>query len=116
MPIQGVWRKYNHARLHQFTVVQDQGRAASDAIRTELDSRIAALDYDSICVMLYTSGTTGKPKGVVLSNPQHHCVGTQTPVTLTTSPRTMHCSRICRSPGLVTLFLRWVNLCGAGCA
>jgi long-chain acyl-CoA synthetase len=61
-------RKYNHARLHQFTVVQDQGRAASDAMRTELDSRIAALDYDSICVMLYTSGTTGKPKGVVLSN------------------------------------------------
>ena len=61
-------RKYNHARLHQFSVVQDQGRAATDAVRSELDDRIAALDYDSICVMLYTSGTTGKPKGVVLSN------------------------------------------------
>ena len=30
--------------------------------------QIAKLDYDSTCVMLYTSGTTGKPKGVVLSN------------------------------------------------
>ena len=29
---------------------------------------MAELTYDSTCVMLYTSGTTGKPKGVVLSN------------------------------------------------
>src|SRR5690606_24125244 len=31
-------------------------------------ARIAAPGPDSTCVMLYTSGTTGKPKGVVLSN------------------------------------------------
>ena len=34
----------------------------------ELEARQAKLDYDSTGVMLYTSGTTGKPKGVVLSN------------------------------------------------
>ena len=34
----------------------------------ELNRRREALNYDSTCVMLYTSGTTGKPKGVVLSN------------------------------------------------
>ncbi|MBJ6372798.1 AMP-binding protein [Sedimentitalea sp. CAU 1593] len=61
-------RKYDHSHLHQFSHVQDQGRAAHDEFITELKARCAKLDYDSTCVMLYTSGTTGKPKGVVLSN------------------------------------------------
>ena len=61
-------RRYNHARLYPFKKVQEQGRAADTTVRADLDSRIAALDYDSVAVMLYTSGTTGKPKGVVLSN------------------------------------------------
>jgi long-chain acyl-CoA synthetase len=61
-------RKYDHSRLHQFSHVQDQGRAARDELLPELQRRRDALDYDSTCVMLYTSGTTGKPKGVVLSN------------------------------------------------
>jgi long-chain acyl-CoA synthetase len=61
-------RKYDHSCLHQFSHVQDQGRAARDELTPELQARVAALDYDSTCVMLYTSGTTGKPKGVVLSN------------------------------------------------
>ena len=61
-------RKYDHRRLHQFSHVQEQGRAAREEFLAELKSRREALDYDSTCVMLYTSGTTGKPKGVVLSN------------------------------------------------
>ncbi|MDK3016788.1 AMP-binding protein [Pseudodonghicola flavimaris] len=61
-------RKYEHAHLHQYSHVQDQGRAAHDELIGELKRRQAKLDYDSTCVMLYTSGTTGKPKGVVLSN------------------------------------------------
>ena len=61
-------RKYDHSHLHQFSHVQDQGRAAHDEFIEELKARRAKLDYDSTCVMLYTSGTTGKPKGVVLSN------------------------------------------------
>ncbi|MEP4195150.1 MAG: AMP-binding protein [Aliishimia sp.] len=61
-------RKYDHAQLHQFSVVQEDGRAAQSEFSGELEKRIAKLDYDSTCVMLYTSGTTGKPKGVVLSN------------------------------------------------
>ncbi|TRW95972.1 long-chain fatty acid--CoA ligase [Paracoccus sp. M683] len=61
-------RKYDHSRMNALADVQDEGRAAATRLGTELDARIAALDYDSTCVMLYTSGTTGKPKGVVLSN------------------------------------------------
>ncbi len=61
-------RKYDHHHLHQFSHVQEQGRAAYDEWISDLKARRAKLTYDSTCVMLYTSGTTGKPKGVVLSN------------------------------------------------
>ncbi|WP_299151835.1 AMP-binding protein [uncultured Tateyamaria sp.] len=61
-------RKYDHSKLHQYSHVQEAGRAKRDELSPEMARRIAKLDYDSTCVMLYTSGTTGKPKGVVLSN------------------------------------------------
>ncbi|MFW8593594.1 AMP-binding protein [Cribrihabitans neustonicus] len=61
-------RKYDHHQLHQFAHVQEQGRAAREEWLPDLQARKAKLNYDSTCVMLYTSGTTGKPKGVVLSN------------------------------------------------
>ncbi len=61
-------RKYDHRTLHEYAHVQNQGRAAYDEWIPELKARRAKLTYDSTCVMLYTSGTTGKPKGVVLSN------------------------------------------------
>jgi len=61
-------RKYDHTRLHAFEAVMDNGRAKQSALMGELQKREAELTWDSTCVMLYTSGTTGKPKGVVLSN------------------------------------------------
>ena len=61
-------RKYDHSKLTQYSAVQDAGRANRAKLEPEMKARIAKLDYDSTCVMLYTSGTTGKPKGVVLSN------------------------------------------------
>ncbi len=61
-------RKYDHTHLHSYAGVLENGRAKSGALAAELKSREDALNYDSTCVMLYTSGTTGRPKGVVLSN------------------------------------------------
>ena len=61
-------RKYDHARLHQYSHIQAAGRAKRDELLGEITRRQERLTYDSTCVMLYTSGTTGKPKGVVLSN------------------------------------------------
>ena len=61
-------RKYDRSRLKQFTEVQARGRERADDLRAELDRRLASQTGNNICVMLYTSGTTGRPKGVVLSN------------------------------------------------
>ncbi|MDV7144365.1 AMP-binding protein [Tropicimonas sp. TH_r6] len=61
-------RKYDHEHLNWLHDIRDEGKAAHFRHEHELELREAELDYDSTCVMLYTSGTTGKPKGVVLSN------------------------------------------------
>lgn len=59
-------RKYDHTRMTSYTDVQTLGREQGDA--EELAKRTAELTLDSTCVILYTSGTTSLPKGVVLSN------------------------------------------------
>lgn len=63
-------RDYDHTRLHSFEQLQVNGRAAlaSDGAREKawLDG-IAATKGADLAVMLYTSGTTGRPKGVMLS-------------------------------------------------
>ena len=61
-------RKYDSAKLTQYSAVQEVGRSKRPALQQEMKARVSKLNYDSTCVMLYTSGTTGKPKGVVLSN------------------------------------------------
>ena len=61
-------RKYDHSKLHSFLSVMESGKKSGENVRSILKDREGALNYDSTCVMLYTSGTTGRPKGVVLSN------------------------------------------------
>ncbi len=59
-------RKYDHAQMTALAELQKAGRESD--VDDELARREAELTADSTCVILYTSGTTSRPKGVVLSN------------------------------------------------
>ncbi|GAB5378229.1 MAG: long-chain fatty acid--CoA ligase [Acuticoccus sp.] len=61
-------RDYGSARLHAFTAVQAMGdaRLAEVGVAAAWAARAAAVPGDAPSTILYTSGTTGQSKGVVL--------------------------------------------------
>ena len=48
--------------------LQARGWAERAQLRTQIQTREAALDQESLATIIYTSGTTGNPKGVMLTH------------------------------------------------
>lgn len=61
-------RHYADARLQSWDALLAQGDARLQQDPGAIDALTAAISPDGTAAMFYTSGTTGKPKGVVLSH------------------------------------------------
>ena len=61
-------RDYDKTGLHDFVDVQNAGREYAASNPQFLQGEIDQCSGSDIGILLYTSGTTGNPKGVVLSN------------------------------------------------
>ena len=100
-----------------FTPYDELRAAASRVSETELDARSATIGVDDVINMQYTSGTTGFPKGVMLSsrNIVNNGYAVGTTLALTPADRTCLCVPLFHCFGCVIAVLGTYTSGGALC-
>ena len=61
-------RNYDEPILRSFEAMQEAGREFGAAHPGYVEAKVAAASPDDLCLFSYTSGTTSRPKGVMLSH------------------------------------------------
>ncbi|HWN92485.1 MAG TPA: AMP-binding protein, partial [Verrucomicrobiae bacterium] len=69
--VQGYEGKEPSPRLFTWEALRRLGRERGEALKTELAARVADTAPDDVATIVYTSGTTGPPKGVVQTHGNH---------------------------------------------
>ncbi len=63
----GIRNRYDDERLISWDDLMERGRAHRAANEGAVDRHLAAADSEDVITLVYTSGTTGPPKGVMLT-------------------------------------------------
>jgi len=70
---------YDHPKLMNFAEFLDIGKSEYEAFPEFVENEIKKLDDDDVAIMVYTSGTTGPPKGSMITHGNLRWVATQLP-------------------------------------
>ncbi|MCQ2611280.1 MAG: AMP-binding protein [Treponema sp.] len=72
-------------RVHKFIEFEDEAKKASDAQRAAIEKEIDMTEGSDLATIIFTSGTTGTPKGVMLTHDNFLAQAEASPKALTTA-------------------------------